>query len=455
MSVESKIKQLLERVDAKSSLEEADAMGAAKGKDTSIKAANGGDASNPKQGSSEDASYEERHEDEENQGAIAAKGINQNTIKMKGPVGATPNFQTVGDLASAVNQPNSKGNVPVGEEEEVDGEVIAEDEQMDEAKEHSWVHGALKKVQSADRREKLLASGALKQAVAHKEFADATKDSIKDPKIVHFYDVRGKYDDASGRWVKEGIEDEEAVIDLSPIFGDDLSEDFKSRATSIFEAAVIARVNSEMDKVASSLEEKYADDVAEYKDGIVEKIDSYLNYVVENWMKENELALENGLRTEIAEDFMSGLKVLFKEHYIEVPEEKYDVIGELQAKAAELEEKLDEAIGSNVDLNKEVTSLKRQAVVEELSKDLADTEAAKLGKLLEGVDYENEDLYREKVSVIKENYFPKNAVTESVSQSVQAQQTLTEETDVPTNFTDGSSVVSAYAKALSRSIKRA
>jgi len=167
------------------------------------------------------------------------------------------------------------------------------------------------------------------------------------------------------------------------------------------------------------------------------------------------LALENGLRTEIAEDFMSGLKVLFKEHYIEVPEEKYDVIGELQAKAAELEAKLDEAIGNNVDLNKEVTSLKRQAVVEELSKDLADTEAAKLGKLLEGVDYENEDLYREKVSVIKDNYFPKNVVTEGTSQSVQAQQTLTEETDVPTEFTDGSSVVSAYAKALSRSIKRA
>ena len=380
MSVESKIKQLLERVDAKSSLEEADAMGAAKGKDSSIPAANSGDAASPKQGDSEGASYEERDEKEENQGAIAAKGINQNTIKMKGPVGGTPDFKTVGDLASAVNQPNSKGNVPVGEEEEVEGEVIAEDE-------------------------------------------------VQAP----------------------------AAIDLSPIFifGDELSEDFKAKATSIFEAAVIARVNSEMDKVAASLEEKYAADVAEYKDGIVEKIDSYLNYVVENWMKENELALENGLRTEIAEDFMAGLKVLFKEHYIEVPEEKYDVIGELQAKAAELESKLDEAIGHNVDLNKEVTSLKRQAVVEELSKDLADTEAAKLGKLLEGVDFENEDLYREKVSVIKENYFPKNAITEGTSQSVQAQQTLTEETDVPTEFTNGSSVVSAYAKALSRSIKRA
>jgi hypothetical protein len=374
MSVESKIKQLLERVDAKASLEEADAMKPSASKDSSIKAANGGDATQPKQGGSEDASYEERDEKEENQGAQTAKGVKQNSLTAKGP-GATPNFQTVGDATSVVGQQNSAGNTPVGEE--------VEDEESTET-----------------------------------------------------------------------IAEAPAAIDLSPIFGDDLSEDFKSKATSIFEAAVIARVNSEMEKVASSLEEKYAADVADYKDSIVERIDSYLNYVVENWMQENELALENGLRTEIAEDFMSGLKVLFKEHYIEVPEERYDVIGELQANAEELSAKLDEAINRSVELNKEVTSLKRAAVVEEMSKDLADTEAAKLGKLLEGVDFENENLYREKVSVIKENYFPKNNLTEG-QKSVQSQQTLTEEMDTPVEVSAGSSVVSAYASALSRSIKRA
>jgi hypothetical protein len=151
---------------------------------------------------------------------------------------------------------------------------------------------------------------------------------------------------------------------------------------------------------------------------------------------------------------MTGLKVLFKEHYVEVPEEKYDVIGELQAKAEELADKLDEAIGHSVELNKEVTSLKRAAIIEELSKDLADTEAAKLGKLLEGVDFENEDLYREKVSVIRDNYFPKNVVTEG-KVSVQSQQTLTEDNDVPTEISEGTSVVNVYAQALSRSIKRA
>ena len=378
MSVESKIKELLERVDAKASLEEADMMGATGvNKDSTIKPANSGDATNPKQGDSQDASYEVRDEKEENQGAKVSGNVKKNTLTQSGP-GAAPNFTTTTDPTSVVGQSTSAG---MREEDETadDTDVVAEDE----------------------------------------------------------YEVVAA----------------PAAIDLSPIFGDDLSEEFKEKATSIFEAAVIARVNAEMDKVTSSLEEKYAADVADYKEGIVEKIDSYLNYVVENYIKDNELAIENGLRTEIAEDFMAGLKVLFKEHYIEVPEEKYDVIGELQAKAEELEAKLDEAIGHNVDLNKEVTSLKRIAVVEELSKDLADTEAAKLGKLLEGVDFENEDLYREKVSVIKENYFPKKQLTES-KQTSQVQQTLIEDNGSTPDYT-GDTVVNAYAQALSRTIKRA
>ena len=378
MSVESKIKELLGRVDAKASLEEADMMGATGvNKDSTIKPANSGDATNPKQGDSQDASYEVRDEKEENQGAKVSGNVKKNALTQSGP-GSAPNFTTTADPTSVVGQSTSAG---MREEDETadDADVVAEDD----------------------------------------------------------YEVVAA----------------PAAIDLSPIFGDDLSEEFKEKATSIFEAAVIARVNSEMDKVTSSLEEKYAADVADYKEGIVEKIDSYLNYVVENYIRDNELAIENGLRTEIAEDFMAGLKVLFKEHYIEVPEEKYDVIGELQAKAEELEAKLDEAIGHNVDLNKEVTSLKRIAVVEELSKDLADTEAAKLGKLLEGVDFENEDLYREKVSVIKENYFPKKQLTES-KQTSQVQQTLIEDNGSTPDYT-GDTVVNAYAQALSRSIKRA
>jgi hypothetical protein len=469
MSVESKIKQLLEQVNAKASLEEADAMSPSSPKDSSIKAAVSGDASMPKQGGSQDAqAEEERDEKEENQGAIAAKSIKQNTLTAKGP-GATPNFQTVGDATSAVNQPNSAGNTPVGEEFELDEGT------MDNQSLSSLWHQHANHSYHADQGHGI-GGGSMKNASnaataiekhVRKKHGNTVANDMVDHSRLHVthaeYAGPGESEeiekDAAKLRTKHKIKgdiigEESGIIDLSPIFGDDLSEDFKAKATSIFEAAVIARVNSEMDKVATSLEEKYAADVAEYKDGIVEKIDSYLNYVVENWMKENELALENGLRTEIAEDFMTGLKVLFKEHYVEVPEEKYDVIGELQAKAEELADKLDEAIGHSVELNKEVTSLKRAAIIEELSKDLADTEAAKLGKLLEGVDFENEDLYREKVSVIRDNYFPKNVVTEG-KVSVQSQQTLTEDNDVPTEISEGTSVVNVYAQALSRSIKRA
>ena len=380
MSVESKVKELLEKVTAKTSVieEEAGPMVPTKQKDSTIKAANSGDSSQPRQGDSQDASHEDREEKEVNQGAITAKGISKNTIAMKGPVGQAPNFTTVKDL-SQIPQ-----NTGIHEEEAEDEnlEVVAEEEEAENQEEEST-------------------------------------ETIVEP------------------------------IDLSPIFGDDLSEDFREKATSIFEAAVIARVNNEMEKVSEALEEKYAEEFTEYKEGVVEKIDAYLNYVVENYLEENKLAVESGLRSEIAEDFMSGLKALFKEHYIEVPEEKYDVISELQDKVTELEEGLNGQLENNVSLNTEVTDLRKKLIIKEMSKDLADTEANKLAKLLEGVEFDNADFYKEKVSVIKENYFPRDAIVNKET----AKQALIEET-TPTESYSGNDVVSTYAQALSRSIKR-
>lgn len=378
MSVESKVKELLGRVNVKASLTEAEQMGASGvSKDSSIKPANAGNSSQPRQGDSEDASHETRDEKDANQGAIAAKGISKNDIQMKGPVGQAPNFTTVKDLSTI---PQNTGIHEEEEEKDENVEIVSEEEKSEE--------------------------------------------QIEQPTVVE-------------------------PIDLSPIFGEDLSEDFRQKATSIFEAAVIARVNSEMEKVAVSLEEKYAEEFAEYKESIVEKVDSYLNYVVENYMEENKLAIENGLRTEIAEDFMSGLKALFKEHYIEVPEEKYDVIGELQGKVAELEESLNSQLESNVGLNSEVSDLKKKLIIKEMAKDLADTEVNKLTKLLEGVEFENAELYKEKVSVIKENYFPKEEVVKQT-----AKQALIEDTSTPVDMSTGNDVVSSYAQALSRTIKR-
>ena len=378
MSVESKVKELLEKVTAKTSVnEEAGAMVPTKQKDSTIKAANSGDSSQPRQGDSQDASHETRDEKDVNQGAITAKGISKNTIAMKGPVGQAPNFTTVKDLSQI---PQNTG-IHEEEAEEENLEVVAEEEQAED---------------------------------------EETTETTVEP------------------------------IDLSPIFGEDLSEDFREKATSIFEAAVIARVNNEMEKVSAALEEKYAEEFTVYKEGVVEKIDAYLNYVVENYLEENKLAVESGLRSEIAEDFMSGLKALFKEHYIEVPEEKYDVIGELQDKVTELEEGLNSQLETNVNLNTEVTDLRKKLIIKEMSKDLADTEANKLAKLLEGVEFDNADFYKEKVSVIKENYFPRDAIVTKET----AKQALIEEI-APTEVYSGNDVVSTYAKALSRTIKRA
>jgi len=254
---------------------------------------------------------------------------------------------------------------------------------------------------------------------------------------------------------EEAEEDEEEMIEeesidiksqLMSIFGEDLSEEFTSKATSIFEAAVIARVNDEMERVTSKLEEQAVEQLIEYKDALVEKVDGYLNYVVEQWMEENTLAIENGLRTEIAEDFISGLKTLFKEHYIEVPEEKYDVMEELQATAESLTTELDEAVTVNIELVKELNELKRDQIFDEQTKDLASTEVEKLKRLVEGVELESEDLYREKVSVIKENYFPKGA-------KISPEQVLVEDTGVNTESFDSSSLMAQYAQSISRTVK--
>jgi len=177
---------------------------------------------------------------------------------------------------------------------------------------------------------------------------------------------------------------------------------------------------------------------------MVEKIDSYLSYVAENWMKENELAIEKGLRTEITESFIGGLQNLFAEHYIQVPEEKYDVLGEMQTQIDELKSKLDESIAEKMEIVSEKTNLLRNKVLSEASTDLTVTEAEKLAKLVENVDFDDEDLFSEKVAVIKENYFPKV----KASEEDKMQDTVDEA------FISESSPVNIYAQAISKAVKK-
>ena len=229
----------------------------------------------------------------------------------------------------------------------------------------------------------------------------------------------------------------------------DLSEEFKEKAATIFETAVKTRIKEQTKILESQYEEKLSTEKETMKEAMVEKVDSYLNYVVEEWMKENELAVERGIRTEIAEDFITGLKDLFKEHYIDVPEEKYNVLDDLTNQVKDLESKLNEQIEKNVNLAKEVNDSERVNLVAEVSADLADTEKEKFASMAENVEFESAPKFREKLETIKESYFPKTKIEETASKdevdSVAANEPVVEAS---------SDAMAAYTAAISRNLKK-
>lgn len=367
MNVENKIRELLTKKQL--SEENAGPMGAAKGKDTSIPAKTAGDTKNPRQGSSEDATISsERDQETENPGAKEASPIADNKSKIsQSGAGAAPNFTTVADPTSVVNQASSKGNV-------------------------------------------------------HQEEYDPEEEEVEDLEDGEDEDL-----------------EEDFAADLASLFdgNENLTEDFRNKASSLFEAMVVARVSNEVSLIEDRLVGEAAELMEEYKSELVEKVDSYLGYVIENWIQENQLAVENGLRTDIAEDFIEGLKTLFAEHYVEVPEDKYDVLGEMQSQIEEISSKLDEAIAANVELHDANLQLNKESVLSVVAEGLAKTDAEKFKSLVADVEFENAEIFEEKLNVIKENYFPKT-------------KTLSEEKfddGVENDFSE-SSTVSQYIKAL-------
>ena len=227
----------------------------------------------------------------------------------------------------------------------------------------------------------------------------------------------------------------------------DLSEEFKRKAATVFEAAVKSKVRDEIERI----EEDYRNDLEENKqktkDELTEKVDTYLNYVVEEWTKENELAIERGLKGEIAEDFISGLKQLFEDHYIDIPDEKYDVLEAQSEKISELEKKLSETIEKNVSMKTTNSKLVREQVISVVSEDLTDTEIEKFKSLTEDVDFTDEDSFRQKLDTLKESYFPKNKKV--VAETVDDGETGTAQ-DI-----DTSSSMKAYLSAIGRGAKSA
>ena len=184
-----------------------------------------------------------------------------------------------------------------------------------------------------------------------------------------------------------------------------LSDGFRDKAGVVFEAALQSKVKSEIDRLESEYAQNLEEEVTELQTSLVEKVDNYLSYVVENWMKENEVAISTGLRTEIAEDFMTSLQTVFKEHYIEVPEGKADLIDDLADQVTELEEALNKSTEENIQLHASTQSFERAEIVREQSLGLADTEAEKLASLVEAIDFEDKETFEMKVQTVKESYF--------------------------------------------------
>ena len=243
--------------------------------------------------------------------------------------------------------------------------------------------------------------------------ADETAPEDKEEKAEAMHDKEDdKKKDMKAGYMKAGYHKEESEkeldikADVDALVGDsDLSEEFKQKAATIFEAAIKAKVKEESQRLQGEYETKLKEDTETHKAELVEKVDSYLNYVVEEWMQENKIAIERGIKGEIAEDFIGGLKKLFEDHYIDVPDEKYNVLEDQASKIEDLEKKLNEEIEKNVELNKSNGELKKEEIIKKSSEDLTDVQKEKFNKLAEEVEYSNEEDFVNKVNTIKESYF--------------------------------------------------
>ena len=260
---------------------------------------------------------------------------------------------------------------------------------------------------------------------------------------------------------KEGFESEgeeiaeKQEIDYSPDFSEDLnaimeseatlSDEFKEKTATIFEAAIKSKLSEEIDRLEEKYNEELEAEVASTKEGLVEKVDSYLNYVVEQWLEDNKLAVQNGLRTEIAENFMNSLKDLFTESYIEVPESKVDLVDDLAEQVEELETQLNTSTANAIEMTEKLEILQREKVITEASRDLADTQVEKLKSLVAEVEFNDEETFAKKVATVKESYFDK---TKKIAESADF-----DAVDDDENTVEVAGSMAQYITALNRTSK--
>jgi hypothetical protein len=252
---------------------------------------------------------------------------------------------------------------------------------------------------------------------------------------------------------EEVSEEEEIEIDIEAdinalVEGEELSEDFKAKAATIFEAAINSKVQEISEQITAQYEEKLVEEVASIKEELKDRVDSYLEYVADEWLQENELAVQSGLKEEMTESFITGMKSLFEEHYVTIPEEKYDVIESMVDKLDEMEGKLNEQIEKNVALNKRLAESVSDVVFAEVTEGLAQTQKDKLASLVDNVEFESEEAYREKLGTLKESYFPTQKAQRNTTEN------LTEEAGSTDYTASVSPSMEAYLKTLSRVSKK-
>ena len=335
--------------------------------------------------------------------------------------------------------PDKMQKLAAGDQVEAEGEDLTEGEHEDKME---MMKKEMMKMTKAEMAEKM-----------HEMMKGAKKEQLMAMYNGMQKEMQHKEETEESKLKKEAVENRLKSIDVAEhvealMTGEgDLSEEFKRKAATVFEAAVKSKVRSEVERMEEEYKTELEENITTTKEELTEKVDTYLNYVVEEWMKENELAIERGLKGEIAEDFISGLKQLFEDHYVDVPDEKYDVLEAQSEKISELEAKLNEAIEQSVQMKKSNASLVKEQVVSEVTSDLADTEIEKFKSLIEDVDYSDEESYREKLGTLKESYFPKNAPV--VSETIDDVDTGTAQ-DVSSNDS-----MSAYMTAIGRTVNSA
>ena len=323
--------------------------------------------------------------------------VDDDSAKLKTP-GTT--LKQVKDIVNKGAKPADPMPAGMKEEEEVEGDVVAEDEQVTD------------------------------EVVSEEE---TTTD-----------EVVSEEETSEEETVEYSVEDDINAL----VEGEELSEEFREKAATIFEAAINSKVKGIKEELTASYEEKLVEEVASIKEELKDRVDSYLEYVADEWIAENQLAVESGLKEEMTESFISGMKSLFEEHYVTIPEDKYDVIESMVDKLDEMEGKLNEQIEKNVALNKRLAESVSDVVFAEVTDGLAQTQKDKLAGLVDNVEFESETAYREKLETLKESYFPTKVAQRNQTEN------LTEEAGSPVETTKHSPSMEAYLKTLTRVSKK-